>query len=106
MGFGQQAWHVLHLSARLPDLSEVLEVRPGTVCQDELAAVERLLETAPREVGQTARLVHPAGAAIELPRDIHPLLVSIVNNLKAGHGVSVIPSMPSSRPRKPPSCST
>lgn len=72
-------------------MSDVLEVRPGAVRQDELAAVERLLEGAPREVGQTPRLVGPDGAAIELPRDIHALLVSIVENLKAGNGVSVIP---------------
>ena len=72
-------------------MSEVLEVRPGAVRQDELAAVDRLLDTARRGLGQTARLVGPDGAAIELPRDIHALLVSIVENLKAGNGVSVIP---------------
>lgn len=72
-------------------MSEVLEVRPGAVRQDELAAVERLLEGAPRGVGQTPRLVGPDGAAIELPRDIHALLVAIVENLKVGNGVSVIP---------------
>lgn len=72
-------------------MSEVLEVRPGAARQDELAAVESLLEGAPRGMGQTPRLVGPDGAAIELPRDIHALLVSIVENLKAGNGVSVIP---------------
>ena len=87
-------------------MSAVLEVRPGAVGQDELAAVERLPYTAPREVGQTARLVAPDGAAIELPRDIHALLVSIVDNLKAGNGVSGSRCMPSSRPSKPPSYST
>ena len=85
------ALHLLRLLANLFGMSEVLEVRPGAVRQDELAAVERLLDTAPLEVGQTARLVGPDGAAIKLPRDIHALLVSIVENLKAGNGVSVIP---------------
>lgn len=87
----RSALHLLHLDDRVVGMSAVLEVRPGAVRQDELAAVERLLEGAPRGLGQTPRLVGPDGAAIELPRDIHALLVSIVGNLKAGNGVSVIP---------------
>ncbi|MGH9277575.1 MAG: excisionase family DNA-binding protein, partial [Acidimicrobiales bacterium] len=35
--------------------------------------------------------VGPDGDAIELPEGIHEMLVSIVENLKAGNGVTVIP---------------
>lgn len=56
----------------------------------ELAAFERFLEPV-RRVGQTPRLVGPDGDAMELPRGIHDLLVSIVEQLKAGNGITVIP---------------
>jgi excisionase family DNA binding protein len=39
----------------------------------------------------TSRLVGRDGTTIELPEGIHTLLVSIVENLRAGNGVSVIP---------------
>jgi excisionase family DNA binding protein len=71
-------------------VSEVLEVRPGEVPPRQLAEFDRVLEPM-RRVGQTARLVGPDGAAIDLPGGIHDLLVSIVENLKAGNGVTVIP---------------
>lgn len=82
--------HLLHLARMLIRVSEVLEVRPGEVPPRELARFGRVLEPT-RRVGQTARLVGPDGAAIELPGGIHDLLVSIVENLKAGNGVTVIP---------------
>ncbi len=41
--------------------------------------------------GHSARLVGPDGDGIELPEGIHELLVSIVENLKAGNGITVIP---------------
>ena len=41
--------------------------------------------------GPSAKLVGPDGSAVELPEGIHGLLVSIVENLKAGNGVTVIP---------------
>ncbi|HEX3826379.1 MAG TPA: helix-turn-helix domain-containing protein [Sporichthyaceae bacterium] len=71
-------------------MPEVVEVRPGQLASSELAAFERLLEQV-RQVGQTPRLVGPDGDAIELPRGIHDLLVAIVEQLKAGNGVTVIP---------------
>lgn len=71
-------------------MSEVVEVRPGQLALSELAAFERLLEPV-RRVGQTPRLVGPDGDAIELPQGIHDLLVAIVEQLKAGNGVTVIP---------------
>jgi excisionase family DNA binding protein len=71
-------------------MSDVLEVRPGEVPLRQLAEFERVLEPV-RRVGDTARLVGPDGTTIELPEGIHGLLVSIVENLKAGNGVTVIP---------------
>ena len=71
-------------------MSDVLEVRPGAVRPEDLAAFERTLE-AVAPMGQTPRLVGPDGAEIDLPEGIHALLVSIVENLKAGNGVAVIP---------------
>ncbi len=70
-------------------MTNVLEVRPGEVPQRELAAFERVLD--PLRRGRTARLVGPDGDAIELPEGIHELLISIIENLKAGNGVTVIP---------------
>jgi excisionase family DNA binding protein len=72
-------------------VSDVLEVRPGTVRPEDLAALELALEGVERRVGETPRLVGPDDVEIELPEGIHALLVSIVENLKAGNGVSVIP---------------
>lgn len=70
-------------------MADVLEVRPGEVAPRDLAAFERVLE--PLRRGAAARLVGPDGDAMELPEGIHELLVSIVENLKAGNGVTVIP---------------
>jgi len=72
-------------------MSDVLEVRPGAVRPEDLDAFVRALEGIAPQVGQTPRLVGPDGVEIELPEGIHALLVSIVENLKAGNGVSVIP---------------
>jgi excisionase family DNA binding protein len=74
----------------MPTVSDVLEVRPGTVPPGKLAEFERALEPADRS-GHTPRLVGPDGVTIELPEGIHSLLVAIVENLKAGNGVTVIP---------------
>ncbi len=72
-------------------MSDVLEVRPGAVRPEELAEFERVLEAASAQVGQMARLVGPDGTAIELPEGIHDVLLSIIEHLKAGNGVTVIP---------------
>jgi excisionase family DNA binding protein len=69
-------------------MSDVLEVRPDTLDPKELDAMVRALERA--GVGGS-RLVGRDGEAIELPDGIQTLLVSIVENLRAGNGVSVIP---------------
>jgi excisionase family DNA binding protein len=70
-------------------MTDVQEVRPDAVDPEVLAAFERALEHSRRPHG--ARLVGTDGEAIELPAGIHALLVSVVENLKAGNGVSVIP---------------
>ena len=81
---------MLHLGGSVIEVSNVLEVRPGTVPAGELAEFERALEPVDR-AGRRASLVGPDGVTIELPEGIHSLLVSIVENLKAGNGVTVIP---------------
>lgn len=70
-------------------MTDVQEVRPDAVTPEVLAAFERALDDQRRPDGAT--LVGPDGEAIELPAGIHALLVSVVENLKAGNGVSVIP---------------
>lgn len=71
-------------------MTDVLEVRPGTLRPEDLRGFDRILEPASAH-GPNARLVGPDGTAVELPEGIHGLLVSIVENLKAGNGVTVIP---------------
>lgn len=72
-------------------MSDVLEVRPGSVRPEELAGFERVLEALPLRQKGSARLVGPDGTEIDLPLGIHDLLLSIVEHLKAGDGVTVIP---------------
>lgn len=64
-------------------MSDVLEVRPDTLPPEVLDAVVRALDG--------AGLVGRDGHVVELPERIQSLLVSIVENLRAGNGVSVIP---------------
>lgn len=73
-------------------MSGVLELRPESIQDADLEGVSRALFalTAPK-AHRAPRLVGPDGIEIELPETIHALLVSIVENLKAGNGVSVIP---------------
>lgn len=70
-------------------MSDVLEVRPDEVQPGELDVFVRALEHA--EVGELAYLVGSDGAQTPLPPGIHDLLVSVVEQLRAGNGVSVIP---------------
>jgi hypothetical protein len=51
-------------------MSDVLEVRSGSVGPKELDAFERALDGAPNRTAQTPRLVGPDGVGIELPREI------------------------------------
>lgn len=91
------AWHaresviaLIAFSTYAELMSDVLEVRPGEVPPKQLAEFERVLEPV-RGVGQSPRLIGPDGTTIELPEGIHELLASIVEHLKAGNGVTVIP---------------
>lgn len=72
-------------------MTDVVEVRPDALASEDLDAFLRALDATPTRVGQTPRLVGPDGASIELPASIHDLLVTIVDILKAGDGVSIIP---------------
>ncbi len=72
-------------------MSDVLEVRPGSLRPEELAEFGRVLEMVREQAGQTPRLVGSDGTAIELPEGIHALLVLIVDHLRAGDGVTVMP---------------
>lgn len=72
-------------------MSDVLEVRPDALRPEALDAVVRALESSDAGGRATSQLVGRDGKAIELPEGIHTLLVSIVENLRAGNGVSVIP---------------
>ncbi len=72
-------------------MSDVVEVRPGALDSEDLNAFVLALEGPPTRAGQTPRLVGPDGASIELPASIHNVLVSVVDILKAGDGVSIIP---------------
>ena len=72
-------------------MRDALEVRPGALGSDDLDAFVRALEGPPVRAGQTPRLVGPDGALIELPASIHNVLVSVVEILKSGDGVSIIP---------------
>lgn len=70
------------------DVSDVLEVRPDALGPEVLEAVVRALDGSGSVL---PHLVGPDGEAIELPAGIQSVLVSIVENLRAGNGVSVIP---------------
>ncbi|HTO00003.1 MAG TPA: hypothetical protein VL068_04935 [Microthrixaceae bacterium] len=64
-------------------MSGVLEVRPDTLTPEELDAVVGALDG--------AGLVGSDGHVVELPERIQSVLVSILENLRSGNGVSVIP---------------
>lgn len=57
-------------------MSDVLELRPGSLDDELLDALGRALA---------------GGEPVELPEGLSSVLVSIVRQLKAGNGVSVIP---------------
>lgn len=72
-------------------MSDVVEVRPGALASEDLEAFVRALEGPQAQAGQTPRLIGPDGASIELPASIHNVLVSVVDILRAGDGLSIIP---------------
>lgn len=62
-------------------------VQPGTVNKAE---IESFVETL-TVVGQTPRLVAPNGASVELPVELHEVLLYVAKQLQAGNGVTVMP---------------
>lgn len=62
-------------------------VQPGTVNQEE---IESFVENLPL-VGQTPRLVGPRGASVELPVELHSILLYVAEELRSGNGVTVLP---------------
>jgi excisionase family DNA binding protein len=72
-------------------MSDALEVRPTAFAPEDFDAFVGTLEGASMGVNQSLRLVGRDGASIELPASIHTLLVSVVDILKQGDGVLIIP---------------
>jgi excisionase family DNA binding protein len=66
----------------------VLEVGPDEVGSAELKAIERVVRVEP---SLTPRLVGADGSETAIPEEIHGLLVTIVEQLLAGNGVTVVP---------------
>jgi excisionase family DNA binding protein len=64
-------------------MSTTTEIRPGTVGDRDLAVLGRVLSG--------ARLVDGDGVTIDLPDELAEVLVMIVEQLRAGNGVSVAP---------------
>ncbi len=62
-------------------------VHPGTIDQ---ARIEQLVDGL-GAIGETPRLVGPDGTSVELPVEIHTVLLRVVNELRSGNGVTVVP---------------
>jgi excisionase family DNA binding protein len=70
-------------------MSSVVEIRPGSVRQRELAMVEHALARSAESSQGGARLIDIDGSAVEVPAELAELLRTVVQHLKSGHGVSV-----------------
>jgi len=77
---------LLHLTRTIGVVSSAVEIRPGSVQARELEVIERVLA---RDDGEGARLVGSAGDLVEMPEELVCALKTIVEHLRAGHGVSV-----------------
>ncbi len=62
-------------------------VEPGSLDQSDIDKLIAGLDA----VGETPRLVGPDGASVELPVEIHGVLLRVVEELRAGNGISVVP---------------
>jgi excisionase family DNA binding protein len=71
-------------------VTAAVEIRPGSVRKRDLTSLEHIMGPR-RRVGQTPQLVGPDGQATELPAEIYKLLVTVIDHLKAGNGVSIVP---------------
>lgn len=72
-------------------MSEARELRPDAVEPDQLDALVGMLQDADSRVDPTVRLVGPDGIETEVPACIRAVLVSIVDNLRTGNGVTLVP---------------
>jgi excisionase family DNA binding protein len=77
---------IFHLTRTLSPVTSAVEIRPGSVQARELEVIERVLA---RDGGEGARLVDSAGDLVEMPAELVGVLKTIVEHLRAGHGVSV-----------------
>lgn len=67
-------------------MTNAVEIRPGSVQSRDLDVIERALT---REGVKGARLVASDGDTVEMPAELVDALRTIVEHLRAGHGVSV-----------------
>lgn len=67
-------------------MTNAVEIRPGSVQSRDLEVIERALT---REGVKGARLVASDGDTVEMPAELVGALRTIVEHLRAGHGVSV-----------------
>ena len=77
---------IFHLNRTLSVVTSAVEIRPGSVQARELEVIERVLA---RDGGEGARLIDSAGDPVEMPAELVAALKTIVEHLRAGHGVSV-----------------
>lgn len=66
-------------------MSMAAEIRPGTVDVRELTVIAAALARS----GQSFRLVDADGSPIDVPRELVVMLRAVVEQLRAGNGVSV-----------------
>jgi excisionase family DNA binding protein len=76
-------------------MSDMRELNPDSIEAEWLDEVRRVLDHQPiqlkRRANQTPLLTGADGSHIELPADLHAVLVQIVDDLQGGNGVTVIP---------------
>ena len=76
-------------------MSAAVEIRPGSVREKELASLELVLTPKPATVQRSKvsgvpRLIGCDGTVMDVPAGIFELLVRVVDELRAGNGVSVV----------------
>lgn len=62
-------------------------VQPGSVDQAKIKTFVEGLGA----VGEAPRLVGPDGASVELPVEIHEVLIRVADELQAGNGITMVP---------------
>jgi excisionase family DNA binding protein len=73
-------------------MSTITEIRPGSVLEQDLNKLIDLFEAPQAQrIDPSPRLVGADGTSVEVPFEIFELLTFVVNELKAGNGVSIVP---------------